>query len=146
MDNTTLMIVLGSSVLIILLVIWKIAWLMKKINSAPVPGKTATPERFTPVGRGTAAPVCRQSPGSGGLSGQHRADPAAVHTHSLTITRCCMPHGSSHAVRNHEPHRSCCLYPCRHCTADLSDNVSGQRLWGCFINAREPFTHSGTFN
>ena len=37
MDNPTLMIVLGSSVLIILLVIWKIAWLMKKINSAPVP-------------------------------------------------------------------------------------------------------------
>jgi len=35
MDNSLILIIVGSSVLFLAIVIYKIAWVMKKINSAP---------------------------------------------------------------------------------------------------------------
>lgn len=36
MNNSMLFIVIGSSVVFVGLIVWKVLWLVKKINSAPV--------------------------------------------------------------------------------------------------------------
>lgn len=37
MNNSILFIVIGSSLVFVGIIVWKVLWFMKKINSAPVP-------------------------------------------------------------------------------------------------------------